>query len=58
MTIDDVYRIWPSDKAFERETDYSPATRRLWRKKGAIPIRTQLILATLAEGKLKKEGNQ
>lgn len=58
MTIDDVYRIWPSDKAFERETEYSSAARRLWRKKGKIPIRTQLVLTTLAEGKLKMEGDQ
>lgn len=58
MTVDDVYRVWPSNKEFERATNYSAAARRLWRKNGEIPLRAQLILMTLSEGKLTAEGKK
>jgi hypothetical protein len=53
MTLEEVIAFFGSSYALKKKTGMAHHNYYQWRKKGFIPIKTQLRLEKLSEGKLK-----
>jgi len=57
MTLDDLIKFYGSGYQFELQTKMSHANFVYWRKKGYVPILTQLRIEALTKGALKAQFN-
>lgn len=53
MTVEEVLSYYGSSYKFHKQTPFSHATFFQWKKKGRVPLLSQLKLERLTEGKLK-----